>query len=69
MRAGIQSFSTGHGTSRSGVMAKRCVKCMEGMKARWPLEDMLGADLLAAADLPMTAHKVRVRAKAKGGAS
>ena len=32
-------------------------------------DDLRGADLLAAADLPMTAHKVRVRAKAKGGAS
>ncbi len=31
--------------------------------------DLRGADLLAAADLPMTAHKVRARALAKGGAA
>ena len=32
-------------------------------------DDLRGADLLAAADLPMTARKVRVRAEAKGGAA
>ena len=32
-------------------------------------DDHRGADLLAAADLPMTAQRVRVRALAKGGAA
>ncbi|MBP9863695.1 MAG: hypothetical protein KBD62_37460 [Kofleriaceae bacterium] len=45
-----------------------CCACA-GLHRLVDCDDLRGADLLAAADLPMTAHKVRVRALAKGGAA